>query len=471
MATQTSAISFISIPAFVALAPSGGLALLQYEMSVPLAMIVVMVFLLPFFRKLELVSVYEYLEMRFGPSVRYLVSTVFLISRALATGVGVYAIAIVLSVCLGTPLWLNILIIGVVTVIYDTIGGMAAVVYSDVIQMSILLSGVALCIIYAVKSVGGFGVILTSFPVERCNTINLSTFWGFLVGGFFLYISYYGTDQSQVQRELSAPSMDDTRRSLIFNGFARFPLTICYILMGVSVGAVFVHFPDLREAVPAGHLDYLVPQFILLHIPMGMRALLFAAILAAAMSSLDSALNSLSASTMRDFVERGRNLSERRILILSKLTTVIWGFTITGFAFLVGNISKTVLEGINKIGSAFYGPILASFLIGVLSRRANTVGVFVGVITGVIFNLFLWLSIKELFWMWWNLLGLLVSVVTTLTISLITTSPKQTQIDNYTLNGSGIFRQEYRWIRSYVSLGIYFIFIISFMVFVQKFAG
>ncbi len=471
MATQTSAVSFISVPAFVALAPLGGLTLLQYEMSVPLAMIVVMAFLLPFFRKLELVSVYEYLEMRFGPSVRYLVSTVFLISRALATGVGVYAIAIVLSVCLGTPLWLNILIIGLVTIIYDTIGGMAAVVYSDVIQMVILLSGVALCIIYAANSVGGFDVIVASFPAERCRTIDLSTFWGFLVGGFFLYISYYGTDQSQVQRELSAPSMDDTRRSLLFNGFARFPLTICYILMGIAVGAVFIHFPDLRKGVPVDHLDYLVPQFILLHIPTGVRALLFAAILAAAMSSLDSALNSLSASTMRDFVERGRNLSERRILLLSKLTTVLWGLTITGFAFLVGNISKTVLEGINKIGSAFYGPILASFLIGVLSKRANATGIFVGVITGVLFNLFLWLYIKELFWMWWNLLGLLVSVVTTLTISWMTASPKQKQIDNYTLKGSGMFKQERRWIKSYVLLGIYFIFIISFMVCVQKFVG
>ncbi len=468
MATQTSAISFISVPAFVALAPLGGLTLLQYEMSVPLAMIVVMAFLLPFFRKLELVSVYEYLEMRFGPSVRYLVSTVFLVSRALATGVGVYAIAIVLSVCLGTPLWLNILIIGIVTIIYDTIGGMAAVVYSDVIQMAILLIGVVLCIIYAANSVGGFGVIVTSFPAERCKTIDLSTFWGFLVGGFFLYISYYGTDQSQVQRELSAPSMDDTRRSLLFNGFARFPLTICYIIMGVAVGAVFVHFPDLRESVPADHLDYLVPQFILLHIPTGVRALLFAAILAAAMSSLDSAINSLSASTMRDFVERGRNLSERRILLLSRLTTALWGLAITGFAFLVGNISSTVLEGINKIGSAFYGPILASFLIGVLSKRANATGIFVGVITGVGFNLFLWLNIKELFWMWWNLLGLLISVVTTIIISWITAPPGQEQISKYTLKGSGMLKQDRRWIKSYVLLGIYFIFIISFMILVQK---
>lgn len=470
MATQTSAISFISIPAFVALAPNGGLSLLQYEMAVPLSMIMIIALLIPFFRKLELVSVYEYLELRFGPSVRYLVSSVFLISRALATGVGVYAIAIVLSVCLGTPLWLNILIIGVVTIIYDTIGGMAAVVYSDVIQMAILFVGIIICVVYASINVGGIDVVFSSFPVERYKTIDLSTFWGFLIGGFFLYVSYYGTDQSQVQRELSAPSLEDTKRSLLFNGFARFPLIICYIIMGIAVGAAFIHFPELQKAVPPDHLDYLVPQFVLMLVPSGVRAILFAAILAAAMSSLDSALNSLSASTMRDFVEKGRSLSEKRILFLSKTTTVLWGLAITGFAFLVGNISKTVLESINKIGSAFYGPILASFLMGVLTKRANATGIFVGVLTGVGTNIFLWISMKELFWMWWNLFGLVVSVVTTLIVSLIAAPPRKEQIDKYTLKGSGMFKQDGKWIKSYIVLFIYFVFIITFMILLQRYA-
>ena len=149
MATQTSAISFISIPAFVALKEGGGLTWLQYELAVPLAIILVMAFLIPFFRKLKLVSVYEYLEWRYDPSLRSLVSLVFLISRGLSTGVGVYASGIVLSVCLGIPLWLTIVILGVVTVIYDTIGGITAVVYSDVIQMVILVGGIIICIIYA----------------------------------------------------------------------------------------------------------------------------------------------------------------------------------------------------------------------------------------------------------------------------------------------------------------------------------
>jgi SSS family solute:Na+ symporter len=479
MATQTSAISFISIPTFVALKPGGGLTWLQYELAVPLALIIVMVFLIPFFRKLELISVYEYLELRFDPSVRYLMSAVFLVSRALATGVGVYASSIVLSVCLSTPLWLTILIIGVVTIIYDTIGGITAVVYSDVIQMVVLVVGLVLCIFYASISVGGFNTILTSFPVERWNTLDLSTglgdgsatpFWGFLVGGFFLYISYYGTDQSQVQRELSAPSLDDTKRSLVFNGLARFPLTVLYIILGLAIGTAYMKSAELRAAIPGEHLDYLVPQFILQHLPSGVRAILFAAILAAAMSSLDSALNSLSACTMRDFIERGRDLSEKRILLLSKFTTVLWGIIITIFAFLVGNISETVVEGINKIGSVFYGPILASFLVGILSKRANATGVFVGVLAGVGFNLFLWLILPEVYWMWWNFFGLLVSTVITLIISQVTAPPKPEQIRAYTLTGNGMFKQERRWLPIYTLLIGYFVAILSFMIIIQGFA-
>jgi len=318
MATQTSAISFISIPAFVALTEGGGLTWLQYDLAVPLAIILVMVFLIPFFRRLKLVSVYEYLEWRFDPSVRYLVSGVFLVSRGLATGVGVYASGIVLAVCLGIPLWLTILIIGVVTVIYDTIGGITAVVYSDVIQMVVLLSGIVVCIVYAADIVGGLDDVWASFPKSRRIAIDPATgldgagasvpFWAFLFGGIFLYTSYYGTDQSQVQRELSAATTADTKKSLLLNGFARFPLTILYVLLGMVMLAVFQNSPELIERVPYNKPDYLVPQFILLYLPQGLRALIFASLLSAAMSSLDSALNSLSASTVHDCIAPARKI-------------------------------------------------------------------------------------------------------------------------------------------------------------------
>ncbi len=472
MATQTSAISFISIPAFVALKEGGGLTWLQYELAVPLAIILVMVFLIPFFRRLKLVSVYEYLEWRFGPSVRYLVSGVFLVSRGLATGVGVYASGIVLAVCLGIPLWLTILIIGVVTVIYDTIGGITAVVYSDVIQMVVLLSGIVVCIIYAADIVGGLDDVWASFPASRRIAIDPSfglagagasvPFWPFLFGGIFLYTSYYGTDQSQVQRELSAASTADTKKSLLLNGFARFPLTVLYVLLGMVMLAVYEYSPDLNSSVPYNKPDYLVPQFILLYLPQGLRALIFASLMSAAMSSLDSALNSLSASTVHDFIAP-RLKNKDRLLLISKLTTVGWGMLITGFAFLVGSISGTVIESINKIGSAFFGPILAAFVVGVLSRRATAGSVTAGILSGVGFNLLLWLIMTGVYWMWWNLSGFLIAVGVSFFVARTDRSPRSDDISRYVLRGADLLKEERRWLPAYALLLLYFLLILTIL--------
>ncbi len=473
MATQTSAISFISIPAFVALRPGGGLTWLQYELAVPLSVALVMGLFLPFFRRLQLVSVYEYLEYRFSPSVRTLVSLIFLVSRGLGTGVAVYASAIVLSVCLGLPLWTTILIIGIVTLVYDTLGGISAVVYSDVIQMVILVAGILLCLVYAVGDLGGIEAALHSLPKERLRAIDVSTglgdggavpLWAFLVGGFFLYASYYGTDQSQVQRELSAATADETRLSLMFNGFARFPLTVLYAALGLVVGAVYGLSPELRANIPGDRPDYLIPQFILLHLPPGIRAILFSAILASAMSSLDSALNSLSASTLRDFI-KPRGKDARSVLILSKLTTVAWGTVVTAFAFLVGRISPTVIESINKIGSAFFGPILGAFLVGVLSVKGTSAGVLAGILAGVILNLALWFLVPVVHWMWWNCFGCLTTVGVALLVSTIHPSAPAKRARHYVLRGTGLLRAERRRLPAYLSLAVYFLLILALLSF------
>ena len=472
MATQTSAISFISIPAFVALKQGGGLTWLQYELAVPLAIILVMAFLIPFFRKLQLVSVYEYLEWRFGSSVRILVSGVFLISRGLATGVGVYASAIVLSVCLGIPLWATILIIGVVTVIYDTIGGITAVVYSDVIQMIILVSGIAVCIVYASGIVGGLDDVWSSFPETRRMAVDPSSgltgsgasvpFWAFLFGGIFLYTSYYGTDQSQVQRELSAVTTADTKKSLLLNGFARFPLTFLYVLLGMVMLTVYENSPELISRIPHDKPDYLVPQFILLYLPQGLRAVIFASLLSAAMSSLDSALNSLSAATVHDFIAP-RLKQTSRLLLVSKLTTVGWGMVITGFAFLAGSISETVIESINKIGSAFFGPILAAFIVGVLSLKATARSIFAGILSGVGFNLLLWLTMPGIYWMWWNMTGFLMTAAVSYFVSFFGPVQHSTDISQYVLRGSDLLKEERRWLPVYGILIVYFFLMLALL--------
>jgi SSS family solute:Na+ symporter len=468
MATQTSANSFIGIPAYVALKKGGGLTWLQYELAVPLAMIFVMVFLIPLFRGLKLISVYEYLEMRFDRPTRLMMSAVFLLSRGLATGIGVYASAVVLEVCLGIPVWACIIIIGVVTIIYDTLGGMAAVVYSDVVQMVVLLGGLILCIVLAMDEAGGLAASIAAHDPERLRGIDpghgigdesRAPLWGFLVGGFVLYVSYYGVDQSQAQRELSAPTTGDTKRSLVFNGLARFPLTMLYIVMGLAVGAAYHASPDLAALVPSDRLDRLVPVFVLHHLPLGVRGILFAALLAAAMSSLDSALNSLSASTMRDFVEP--YIEKENTLRWSKVITVIWGASMTGFAFFVGGISTTVVEGINKLGAFFYGPILAAFLTGILDRRSRGPAMIGGVIAGVLCNVLLWTRASSLFWMWWNVSGLVVAVAVTSGASRLMAPPRPEQLEGTTIALRGLVDRERKWLGTYGILAGYFVVILA----------
>lgn len=189
-----------------------------------------------------------------------------------------------------------------ITLIYDTIGGIKAVVYSDVIQMAILAGGVILCSCYALSEVGGWQAVFAAYDPTRFNVFEFSTglgdggrfpLWGFLIGDFFLYVSYYGCDQSQVQRELSAPSAAHTKLSLMFNGFAQIPLTLGYVFPELTVGAIFVMRPEAMGLIPEGNPDFMVPTFVLEYMPHGIKALIFAAILAAAMSSLDSALHLL----------------------------------------------------------------------------------------------------------------------------------------------------------------------------------
>jgi SSS family solute:Na+ symporter len=467
MATQASVISFVSVPAFVALKEGGGMTLLQFELAVPLAMIFVMVVLIPFFRQLELVSVYEYLELRFSRKVRLLLSATFLISRGLATGVGVFATAVVLKAVTGLELWLIIIIVGVATIIYDTIGGMKAVVWSDVIQMIILVGGVGISIYYAIDLVGGIGPLFDSFPTERWRAIDGGfgvagpgesvgePMWAYLLGGFFLYSSYYGVDQSQAQRELSAPTLDDTKRSLVFNGLARFPLMCLYLLLGLAVGAAYVHTPELREAMAGQQADQLVPIFVVEILPAGIRAVIIAAMLAAAMSSLDSALNSLSAATLRDFIEGRREVSPQELLKWSKITTVVWGLVVTGMGLLVAQYigkNSPVVKVINDIGGIFYGPILAAFVAGVLSRKATGRSVVLGVVVGVSINVILYAggklapaSMPAIHGWWLNLIGFAAAAG----LALFTGGKSAADADKYILSFDSIAERERPWLKTY----------------------
>lgn len=448
MATQCSTNSLLGAPAFII---TTGLLWLQYEFAVPLAMILIMIFLLPFYRKLNLVSIYEYLERRFGVGTRTTLSVVFQVLRAFGTGVTVYGISIVLQEIVGIPFIYAVLLLGIVTIIYDMLGGMEAVVYSDVIQMGVLYLGILLCVVYSIDAVGGIGEVFALFPqvgqtLEEV-TGEASTFSGFqavdftghgfgdgktfaflpmLLGGLFLYVSYYGCDQTQVQRELSSKDLDDTNMSLMLNGFMRFPLTLTYCFMGVCIGAFIVTHPEFLQSLRTGdrwEFNLAVPRFVLANLPHGIIGLVIVALFSAAMSSLDSTINSLSATTMKDiyekFVTKGRELSPREQLRISRLFTVFWGTVCVGFSFFVGGISDSIIESVNKIGSLANGPILALFLMGILTKRVNGTGAVIGLLSGFAGNVALWIFAPDVSWLWWNVIGFVVAFAVGYAVSVV----------------------------------------------------
>ncbi|ALM89380.1 MULTISPECIES: sodium:solute symporter [Alteromonas] len=419
MATQLSAISFISAPAFVGLREGGGMIWLSYELAIPIAMILLLGTVLPTLYKSGVVSIYDYLEQRFGRATRVLISVVFQFSRAFATGIMIYAVSIILQGTMGIEAWQAVILTGIITVLYSLQGGMKAVVYADAIQMVIIVLGTIACIAIGLNALGGLDVLIAEVPKERLVAINFTSFgfngdgFGFLpmlFGGLVLYASYYGCDQTQAQRALSARNENDLRKMIVANGIVRFPITLLYCFSGLIVGTLALTNLDFFEKIPANNPDWLMPTFILNYLPHGLIGLLIVAILSAAMSSLSSAINSLSAVTVEDYCRiTNKDLEHSNYLRLAKFTGLVWGAITLVLSLFAGNIAPTIIEAINKVGSVFYGPILALFLLAVLSQTLKGRHVNLGLIAGVGTNIIVWLFVPDVFWFWWNVIGFVVT--------------------------------------------------------------
>ena len=484
MATQLGTISFVSAPAFVALksvSQGGGLGWLAYEFGVPLAMVFLMVVLMPVYHRANIISIYEYLGKRFDGSTRVYLTLLFQIGRGLATGVAVYTIGFVIAIFFGETdpdrVWPYILAIGAITIAYDALGGIRAVIWSDVVQMAVLTLGIVVLGVVAWLDVGGVSRMLGAYANQSARFQVLDFRWGYgdgqsyafwpmLIGGFFLYISYYGCDQSQVQRQLSVGSLDGIRKSLLMNAVARFPIVFLYCSMGLLLGGFTLLNPGFHAQIPADHPDWMVPLFIVRYLPAGLVGFVFIGVLAAAMSSLDSALNSMSACTMRDiYVPYVKpEASDRHYLLVSRLFTGLWGVVCIVFAFFVPAIGATVIEAINKVGSLLYGPILSAFLLAVwFPRRASSAGVKAGVTAGIAVNLYLWLGVPQLSWLWWNVTGTLASSATGLAVSGLVPQPA----GPVSLQPE---RSRINWPLRYALVAVYFLCMLAFCWWVQSFA-
>ncbi|GGA73840.1 sodium:solute symporter [Neiella marina] len=415
VATQCSTNSLLGAPAFVGFVAGGGMLWLQYELAVPLAMLVLCFVFMPI-RQANVISIYEFLEQRLDVRCRLVASGCFLFFRGVATGVTVYGVASVIALLTGISYTTAVVLLMGITIAYDLMGGMKAVVLSDVVQMVLLFGAVVLSLFWLSEPLMSHYHGLSDRTQALANDWGLMSgnqygFWPMFFGGLFLYVAYYGCDQSQAQRLLSAQNPATTQTVLMLNGLLRFPLVLCYCVVGLGLAAYAIEHPAFVATLPttsdgSPNLNLVFPAFVSLEFAPGLAGLAMVGLFAAAMSSIDSALNSLSASTVEDYVSRYTKLSERQLFLASKVATFGWGAFAVLLSYQVEHIAPTVLEAINKVGSLANGPFLAIFAIAIFAPSVGATATLIGFIVGLAANIIVWLWLPSVSWLWWNLTGL-----------------------------------------------------------------
>jgi len=406
VAAETSTLTIISIPG---LAYDTNLTFLQVVMGYVVGRVVISFLLLPHYFRGDLYTAYELIERRFGRGLRSLTAGLFLLTRAAAEGVRVYAVSIVVSIALGTGEVASIAIITALTVIYTFEGGLAAVIWTDVVQTAIYVSGTLVGLLTIMHLVpGGWRAIhaaaagagkLQLFDFRGSVWIPY-TFWAGMIGGTFLTTASHGTDQLIVQRLLAARGQKQSVTALLSSGVAVLFQFALFLVVGIMLWAYY-RVPSNMFGTP----DRIYPTFIVTRMPHGISGLLIAAILAAAMSNLSAALNSLSSSAIMDFYARLRPQAEEKTKMrLSRLATLAWALVLFGLALIALHKVGRVVEVGLQIASIAYGALLGVFLLGVLTRRANQRGAMVGMACGFAMELYLWLW-SHFPWTWWVMIG------------------------------------------------------------------
>ncbi len=505
MATQASAITFLSTPGQ---AYTDGMRFVQFYLGLPIAMVILSVTAVPIYHRLKVFTAYEYLETRFDNRARTFTAIIFLVQRGLGTAMTLFAPALIVSLVLGWNIHLTTLAIGVLVIIYTTSGGTKAVSWTQTHQLLIALTGMAIAMTVAIRSlpenVGLTEAVKVAGHMGRMNVIDfnfdLSTpynFWSGLFGGLMVALAYFGTDQSQVQRYLTGETITQSRLGLLFNGLVKVPMQFFILFVGAMV-FVFYQFvaPPLtfnpvqstrvrtsahaaeyqaletmhastfaakREAAmqlvtamesgdatsiaqkkselhllqkrddetrktalalikkndaraDAADTDYVFLTFVMQNLPTGLVGVLLAAIFCAAMSATASGLNSLASTSVVDIWKRliRKDLDDHTYVIVSKWMTIFWGVFCIVFA-LYANQLGSLIVAVNRVGSLFYGTMLAIFLVAFYAKHVGATAVFYGAIIAEATVLLCWLF-TDMAWLWWNVVGCVVGVVASMVI-------------------------------------------------------
>jgi solute:Na+ symporter, SSS family len=403
VSAETSTLTIVGTPA---LAFTGNLGFLQIVLGYLMARIAISLLFLPQYFRGEMFTAYELMRRRFGERTRKLTASIFLVTRALAEGVRVFAISLVISIVLGTGQNASIALILILTLFYTFEGGMTAVIWTDVVQMSLYIVGAVLSFFVILNKIPGgwphvaavagaahkFDIFDFRFAFNMDFFSRTYSFWAGVAGGCFLTTATHGTDQLMVQRLLSARDERQSRTALFASWVVILVQFTLFLLIGVLL---FVYYGDAHLAAPA-QTDRLYPQFIWNNLPPGLAGLLIAAILAAAMANLSAALNSLSSTVVVDFLHASS-------LRLARRATVAWGAVLLVIAIGASG-SKSVLEAGLTIGSIPAGALLGVFLLGVLTKKPGEWAATAGVAAGLAAILYVRFA-TPIAWTWYVLIG------------------------------------------------------------------
>jgi solute:Na+ symporter, SSS family len=409
VATETSTLTIISTPG---IAYGGNLGFLELVLGYVLARLILCVVLIPQYFKGEFYTAYQLLQNRFGPRMKSAAALVFLGTRALAEGVRISAIGKVVGVAFGTGDRISILIVAVLTLFYTFEGGMRAVIWTDVIQFILYLTGSVVAFFLLLHKIPGGWHSVTQTAAAAGGKLSMFnftfslresyTFWSGLIGGTFLTMASHGTDQTMVQRLLSARNERDSKTALLASGVIVFVQFALFLIIGVML-FVYLHYagPVLRTSDP----DRIFPEFVVRDLPVGLVGIVLASIFAIAMSNASGSLNSLASSSIMD-LGGGRRAAKTSLLGRSRAMTLVWG----GVLCLLGLVrwGPVLVAGLT-IASITYGAMLGVFLLATWNRRANETGALAGFVLGLCVMMAIRLFHVPLAWTWYVVAGTIVT--------------------------------------------------------------
>ncbi|WP_298830155.1 sodium/solute symporter [uncultured Planococcus sp.] len=433
-ATTLSANGFIGGPGY---SYTNGLNAFMLNFSIPLVLVVTLVVFLPFYYNLKVTSIYEYIEMRLGSKSRLLIVLGFLVSNVIQIGSFIFIPSLIIQTFTGWSLILIVPIVVAVSILYTLLGGLKAVIWTDAIQMVVLFGGLFLIFIIVImkldigffeginvaKDAGKFKPLDFSFDLQLENG-----FWAALIGGSFLWLKYFATDQTQTQRMIAAKSVREVKKSIAISGIVMNTIYFLFIILGV----LLYIFYDGKQFENAN--DVMI-TFLAENIPIGFLGIVIAAVFAAAMSSIDSVLNSVTTVFVKDIYEKYFTKGKEASLKVSKVFTFIFGLLLIGFTLMAfGDTTASILAIIGSYLSYFSGAMIAMFVLAMFTKKAGDIGVAIGFVLGIALTIFFG-KLGIVNWLWNYPVGFLLTTSIGYAASMLINEKHAVNYDEFTFKG------------------------------------